>query len=138
MALPHQNSGGAGAREPLLRPHARLDDPEIDGVTRRELNPTTSGGGEVYFGGESEYVDPDPGHSIGDIYEQVLSEKFDVNSPKPTPNPSMNRFAKQAEAKAEGMSEMVINGFRAEAVPVYGELVGEFAVFERGWGQYRP
>lgn len=104
--------------------------PEIDGVTGRESNPT-AGDGKVYFGDKSEYVDPDPGHSIGDIYEQVFGEKFDVNSPKPTPTPAMNGFAKQAEAKAEGMSETVMNGFRPEAVPVYRELVGEFAVFDR-------
>lgn len=52
--------------------------PEINGVTGTESNPlptsssSTSNNHNIFFRDNSVYVDPDPGHSIQDIYEQVF------------------------------------------------------------------
>uniref|UniRef100_A0A6V7QYV2 Non-specific phospholipase C4 n=1 Tax=Ananas comosus var. bracteatus TaxID=296719 RepID=A0A6V7QYV2_ANACO len=43
----------------------------------------------------------------------------------------MNGFAQEAEKEKAGMSETVMNGFRPDAVPVYKELLREFAVCDR-------
>ncbi|GMP31874.1 hypothetical protein CsSME_00005917 [Camellia sinensis var. sinensis] len=43
----------------------------------------------------------------------------------------MEGFAEQAESVEKDMSEVVMNGFRPELVPVYKELVMEFAVCDR-------
>jgi phospholipase C len=45
--------------------------------------------------------------------------------------PPMNGFAQQAESEKPGMSESVMNGFKPDAVPVYKELVKEFAICDR-------
>lgn len=45
--------------------------------------------------------------------------------------PPMNGFAQEAEKEKAGMSETVMNGFRPDAVPVYKELLREFAVCDR-------
>lgn len=110
--------------------------PEIDGVTGAEFNPISTsdpGANLVYFGDGSEYVDPDPGHTIQAIYEQVFGEELYAGDGDgiSTKIPLMNGFAQQAESVKTGMSETVMNGFRPDAVPVYKELVSEFAVFDR-------
>ncbi|PON49389.1 Phosphoesterase [Trema orientale] len=43
----------------------------------------------------------------------------------------MNGFAQQAESMSPGLSKTVMSGFKPEFVPVYAELVNEFAVFDR-------
>ncbi|CAI0451424.1 unnamed protein product [Linum tenue] len=99
--------------------------PEIDGVTGSESNPistTTSNSNLVYFKDQAVYVDPDPGHSIQAVYEQVFGVE---------PAPKMNGFAQNAERTLKGMAETVMNGFRPDAVPVYKELAENFAVCDR-------
>ncbi|KAJ6804466.1 putative non-specific phospholipase C4 [Iris pallida] len=110
--------------------------PEIDGVTGQESNPlsTTDPSSKlVRFSDTAEYVDPDPGHTIQDIYEQVYGVPFAAGTTPITPDtpPLMNGFAQQAEKEKEGMSETVMRGFRPDAVPVYKELVASFAVCDR-------
>ncbi|KAL3537185.1 hypothetical protein ACH5RR_000551 [Cinchona calisaya] len=112
--------------------------PEINGTTGNESNPlsTTSQPNSnklVFFSNKSLYVDPDPGHSIQDIYEQIFGVQWsqeNAASKKPL-EPTMQGFAQNAERIQKGMSETVMNGFQPEAVPVYKELVSEFAVCDR-------
>ncbi|XP_058104064.1 non-specific phospholipase C3-like [Magnolia sinica] len=110
--------------------------PQINGVTGTEFNPISTTEPEskrIYLGDRSEYVDPDPGHSIQAIYEQIFGEEYPVNGGggSAIKAPLMNGFAQQAEKVQKGMSETVMNGFRPDAVPVYKTLVSEFAVFDR-------
>lgn len=106
--------------------------PEINGVTGSESNPLPgSTNALVSFRDGSAYVDPDPGHSIQDIYEQVFGEPWTPESADRQPEPTMQGFARNAERKEAGMSATVMNGFRPDAVPVYRELVSEFAVCDR-------
>ncbi|CAA0808865.1 Non-specific phospholipase C4 [Striga hermonthica] len=104
--------------------------PDIDGVTGSESNPLPTRG-PIFFGPRSTYVEPDPGHSIQDVFEQVFgvewTQELDVNKIRP----DMQGFAKNAERKMKGMSGTVMNGFRPESLPVYKELVAEFAVCDR-------
>ncbi|KAJ8468107.1 hypothetical protein OPV22_030659 [Ensete ventricosum] len=114
--------------------------PEIDGVSNdRELsNPLATSDPNsplVYFGNQSVYVDPDPGHSIQAIYEQIYGVPFTAGVTPITPlgidSPPMNGFVQQAEKEKPGLSSVVMNGFKSEAVPVYESLVREFAVCDR-------
>ncbi|EXB70660.1 Phospholipase C 3 [Morus notabilis] len=108
--------------------------PEIDGVTGSESNPISTSDPEsnrVFFRDGSAYVDPDPGHSIQAIYEQVFGEPWTEESAAKALAPKMEGFAQNAERTQEGMAEVVMSGFRPEAVPVYRELVSEFAVCDR-------
>ncbi|THU69491.1 hypothetical protein C4D60_Mb08t14970 [Musa balbisiana] len=114
--------------------------PGIDGVSNdRELsNPLSTSDRNsslVYFGNQSVYVDPDPGHSIQAIYEQIYGVPFTAGVTPITPpgidSPPMNGFVQQAEKEKPGMSSIVMNGFKPEAVPVYESLVREFAVCDR-------
>ncbi|GFY90406.1 non-specific phospholipase C3 [Actinidia rufa] len=54
--------------------------PEIDGVNGTESNPFPDSGqpgsGRIFFGNRSIHVDPDPGHSIQAIYEQVFGQPW--------------------------------------------------------------
>lgn len=53
--------------------------PKIDGVTGQESNPldtSNTNSPRINFGDGSVYVDPDPGHSIQAIYEQVCRTFF--------------------------------------------------------------
>ncbi|KAJ4778496.1 Non-specific phospholipase C4 [Rhynchospora pubera] len=113
---------------------------EIDGVigNREYSNPLSTAdtsSTKIYFGNNSVYVDPDPGHSIQAIYEQVYGVKYvDGQTPITPPNisvPPMNGFAQEAESEKPGMSEAVMNGFKPDAVPVYKELVKEFAICDK-------
>ena len=55
----------------------KLLNPQIDGVTGQESNPLNTSdpnSARINFGNGSVYVDPDPGHSIQDIYEQVCGK----------------------------------------------------------------
>ncbi|CAN6321915.1 unnamed protein product [Urochloa humidicola] len=110
--------------------------PEIDGVTGDETNHVDASDPSsraVRFSEGAQYVDPDPGHSIQAIYEQVYGTAFaDAASTPMTPPgvaaPPMSGFAQQAEKEKPGMAETVMSGFAPEAVPVYRDLVREFAV----------
>ncbi|KAK9757699.1 hypothetical protein RND81_01G180400 [Saponaria officinalis] len=108
--------------------------PEIDGVTGQESNPLDASdpnSKRVNFGDGSVYVDPDPGHSIQDIYEQVFGEPWTSESAQKKLNPTMQGFAQNANRNQNGMDTAVMNGFKPELVPVYKELVSQFGVCDR-------
>lgn len=100
-------------------------DPKINGVTGDECNPVSTKNPNpetICFSDDAEFVDPDPGHSFEDVLQQV----FGSNS-----IPSMSGFVEQALSMSPNLSETVMKGFKPEAVPIYGALVREFAVFDR-------
>lgn len=105
--------------------------PEINGVTGTESNPLLTSNPDsnrIFYGDHSIYVDSDPGHSIQDIYEQVFGVPWtQVVGVEPT----MQGFAQNAERLKKVMSDTVMDGFKPEAVPVYKELVSQFAVCDR-------
>lgn len=103
--------------------------PDINGVTGSESNPIDSN--RIFFSKGAQYVDPDPGHSIQDIYEQVFGRPWSNTEPNTGLEPSMLGFAQNAERNLKGMSETVMSGFQPEAISVYKDLVTEFAVCDR-------
>lgn len=108
--------------------------PEIDGVAGSESNPISTSdpnSSTVFFKDNSEYVDPDPGHSIQDIYEQVFGQPWSSDHPNPPHEPKMNGFAQNAERTQKGMAKAVMNGFKPDAVPVYKELASKFGICDR-------
>ncbi|OMP05684.1 Phosphoesterase [Corchorus olitorius] len=108
--------------------------PEINGVTGSESNPISTSdpsSSRVLFKDNAEYVDPDPGHSIQAIYEQVFGRPWSSNDPDPPQEATMDGFVQNAEGTQKGMAEAVMRGFRPEAVPVYKELALEFAICDR-------
>ncbi|KAF7833328.1 non-specific phospholipase C2 [Senna tora] len=106
--------------------------PEIDGVDGSESNPLSvrdPNSERFFFGNESQFVDPDPGHSFQAIREQIFGSEDTSADPAP-----MNGFAQQAYAmdnNTGGMCRNVMNGFGPDMVAVYKALVSEFAVFDR-------
>ncbi|KAK6162747.1 hypothetical protein DH2020_002588 [Rehmannia glutinosa] len=109
--------------------------PEIDGVTGNESNtlstsdPTSN---RIYYGHQSGNVEPDPGHSFEATYEQIYGVKLDeTRASANNLSPTMEGFAQQAETIQKGMANIVMNGFRPESLPVYKELISEFAVCDR-------
>ncbi|GAB4859670.1 Non-specific phospholipase C4 [Ancistrocladus abbreviatus] len=108
--------------------------PEINGVTGEESNPLSTSdpnSKRIKFGNGSVYVDPDPGHSIQAIYEQVFGEQWSQESAAKKLEPKMQGFAQNANRTKEGLDETVMNGFKPELLPVYKELVSQFAVCDR-------
>ncbi|XP_021912196.1 LOW QUALITY PROTEIN: non-specific phospholipase C3-like [Carica papaya] len=106
--------------------------PEIDGVDGSESNPLSTSdpdSARIPFRDNSDYLDPDPGHSFEAIYEQVFGKPW---SPDPNPEVTMEGFVQNAESIQQGMGEKVVmNGFRPEALPVFKDLVTEFGVCDR-------
>ncbi|XP_040986204.1 non-specific phospholipase C6 [Juglans microcarpa x Juglans regia] len=99
--------------------------PLINGVTGKECNPVSTknpNSESVCFTDDSEFVDPNPGHSFEAVAQQVFGSAS---------IPSMTGFVEQALSVFPNHSETVMKGFRPEAVPVYATLVREFAVFDR-------
>ncbi|XP_021755145.1 non-specific phospholipase C4-like [Chenopodium quinoa] len=112
----------------------KLLNPHIDGVTGHEsvpLNTSDPNSARIKFGDGSVYVDPDPGHSIQDIYEQIFGEPWSQESAQKKEPPKMQGFAQNANRIKPGMDEAVMNGFKPELLPVYKELVSQFAVCDR-------
>ncbi|KAL3678449.1 hypothetical protein R1sor_021405 [Riccia sorocarpa] len=111
--------------------------PEIDGLTGNESNPTNTSdpnSRRVFVSDNAEFVDPDPGHSFQAIREQVFGQNDTSANPPP-----MNGFVQQAlsmEYEA-GFEERVMSGFRPEVVPVYTALAMEYALFDR-WFSAAP
>lgn len=117
--------------------------PEIDGVTGKESNPlphepvsssspnSNSPSRHLYFRNDAVYVDPDPDHSFEAIYEQVFGETWSKDGSTKKLIPTMDGFVRNAEARASGLGEIVMNGFKPESVPVFKQLVTEFAVCDR-------
>ena len=102
--------------------------PEINGVTGADQSNLISSSDP---NSNSAYVDPDPAHSVADVYEQVFGEPWLEASASKNPTPTMEGFAQNAERKQAGLAETVMNGFQPENIPVYKELVTEFAVCDR-------
>lgn len=103
--------------------------PEINGVTGSEWNPISTKDPKsthVFFGNQSHFVDPDPGHSFQAIREQIFGSENTAAKPAP-----MNGFVQQANSMNPNMSQSVMNGFDPDMVAVYKTLVSEFAVFDR-------
>ncbi|KAH9289769.1 hypothetical protein KI387_033886, partial [Taxus chinensis] len=92
--------------------------PEIKGVTNKEWNvvSTYPNSGRVFFNSDAEYVDPNLGHSFEEIESRCVR---------------MKGFFQQVANINNNMSELVMKGFRAEAIPVYLALASEFAIFDR-------
>lgn len=110
--------------------------PEINGVTGSESNPIStsdSNSTRIYFKDAASYVEPDPGHSIQAIYEQVFGKPWNTTDPDPNPKsgPTMEGFVQNAEGILKGMGETVMSGFKPEALPVLKELVREFGICDR-------
>ncbi|KAJ8430444.1 hypothetical protein Cgig2_025871 [Carnegiea gigantea] len=110
--------------------------PDIDGVASGQdfsnpLNTSDPSSARINFGDESVYVDPDPGHSIQDIYEQVFGEPWSEGSAQKKLAPTMQGFAQNANRNRPGMADTVMNGFKPDLVPVYKELVTQFGVCDR-------
>ncbi|KAL0429378.1 UNVERIFIED_CONTAM: Non-specific phospholipase C3 [Sesamum radiatum] len=111
--------------------------PEIDGVTGKESNPLSTSE-RIHYGDQSGFVEPDPGHSFEATYEQLYGVPWNQASASAhNLSPTMEGFAQQAESIQKGMANIVMNGFRPESVPVYKELVQEFAVCDR-WFSSAP
>ncbi|KAM1948139.1 hypothetical protein ACFX15_008369 [Malus domestica] len=107
---------------------------EINGVTGSESNPISTSdpnSTQIFFHDNSAYVDPDPGHSIQAVYEQVFGEPWTEGSASKTLPPTMNGFAQNAKTTQTGLAETVMNGFWPENVLVHKELVNEFTVCDR-------
>ncbi|KAJ8762701.1 hypothetical protein K2173_012193 [Erythroxylum novogranatense] len=108
--------------------------PEINGVTGSESNPISTSdpnSATVLFHENAAYVDPDPGHSIQAIYEQVFGVQWSESSLSTKLTPKMNGFAQNAEREQKGMAQTVMNGFKPDSVPVYKELASNFAICDR-------
>ncbi|KAH7848423.1 hypothetical protein Vadar_002594 [Vaccinium darrowii] len=108
--------------------------PEINGVTGSEYNLLSTSdpnSTRVTFAKDAQYVDPDPDHSIQAIYEQVFGQPWSSESASERLEPAMSGFAQNAERTEAGLSTTVMNGFDPNAVPVYKELVAEYAVCDR-------
>ncbi|CAD6335133.1 unnamed protein product [Miscanthus lutarioriparius] len=104
--------------------------PDIDGVTGIETNhvdasdPTSRA---VRFSDGAEYV-------YGTPFVDATTTPI---TPPGVAVPPMSGFAQQAEKEKPGMSGTVMSGFRPDTVPVYRELVREFAVCDR-WFASNP
>ncbi|XP_059633751.1 non-specific phospholipase C3-like isoform X2 [Cornus florida] len=113
----------------------RFLNPEINGVTGSESNPLSTSNSDtnrVTYGDRATYVAPDPGHSFQAIYEQIFGVAWSqASSSNQLLVPTMEGFAQQAESTGKGMVDIVMNGFKPDAVPVYKQLVSEFAVCDR-------
>ncbi|KAI3444883.1 hypothetical protein Pfo_001548 [Paulownia fortunei] len=109
--------------------------PEIEGVTGKESNPLSTSdpsSNRIYYGDQSGNVEPDPGHSFEATYEQIFGVPWDEGSASANNlPPTMEGFAQQAESIQKGMANIVMNGFKPESLPVYKELISEFAVCDR-------
>lgn len=90
--------------------------PEINGVDGSESNPISTSdpnSRRIFFGDQSHYVDPDPGHSFQAIREQIFGSN--QSSKKLAP---MNGFVQQALSMDTNMPEQVMNGFQPQMVSI--------------------
>ncbi|GAB2234772.1 hypothetical protein Droror1_Dr00004037 [Drosera rotundifolia] len=114
--------------------------PEINGVTGDETNPLDTSDPNsklIKFGDSSVFVDPDPDHSIQAIYEQVFGEQWSEESAAKKLKPTMQGFAQNANRTKAGLDETVMNGFKPDLIPVYKELVSQFAISDK-WHAAMP
>ncbi|GAA0172138.1 phospholipase [Lithospermum erythrorhizon] len=105
--------------------------PDINGLSGSEfnhLNSSDPNSKKIRVSNSALYVESDPGHSIQAIKEQIFGSN---TSQIPDPAP-MNGFAQQAYTMGvPGLEKTVMSGFKPELLPVYTELVNEFAVFDK-------
>lgn len=124
--------------------------PEIDGVTGNESNPLSitatdlnSSSNRIYFGYQSGNVESDPGHSFEAVHEQIFGyppkpeSESSSSSSQNNLIPAMEGFVQQAESIEKGMSKIVMNGYKPDELPIYKELICEFAVCDR-WFSSAP
>lgn len=109
--------------------------PEIDGTTGTESNSLSTSdpnSTRLHFGHQSDHVEPDPGHKFEEIYEQVYGVPWekDTSASNKLP-PTMQGFAQQAEKIQPGMASIVMNGYKPDQLPVFKDLITEFAVCDR-------
>ena len=79
--------------------------PEIDGVTGTEWNPMSTSdpnSKRLYFGDQSGFVEPDPGHSFEAVFHQVYGVPWTPEA-SASLEPTMQGFAEQAEIKLKGI-----------------------------------
>nr|XP_016477987.1 PREDICTED: non-specific phospholipase C3-like [Nicotiana tabacum] len=79
--------------------------PNINGPTRKSSNPISTSNAKsdvLIFGNQSLYVDPDPGHSIQDVYEQIFGVPWSKNLASKKLQPTMKGFAQNAERNLKG------------------------------------
>jgi len=62
---------------------------------------------------------------------QIFGEPWSEESAKKKLAPTMQGFAQNANRNRPGMADTVMNGFKPDLVPVYKELVTQFAVCDR-------
>ncbi|KAH7867368.1 hypothetical protein Vadar_032544 [Vaccinium darrowii] len=101
--------------------------PSINGVTGEECNPISTKAQDpqsICFKDDAEFVDPDPGHSFQAVEQQVFGSNL-------SSIPSMTGFVEQALSMSQNLSHTVMKGFKPQNIPVFAELVREFAVFDR-------
>ncbi|GJR73668.1 non-specific phospholipase C3-like protein [Tanacetum coccineum] len=107
--------------------------PEIDGVTGKEsnlLSTTNHESQRLYHTNKAGFIQPDPGHSFEATYEQIFGKEWSEGAHDHL-TPTMDGFAQQAEKVQPGLSEVVMSGFEPDSLPVYKELISEFAVCDR-------
>ncbi|KAI3764645.1 hypothetical protein L2E82_14656 [Cichorium intybus] len=108
--------------------------PEIDGVTGEESNPlstTDPDSTRIHFSDDSAFTQPDLGHMYQEVYEQIFGVPWTEESASSGIPPTMEGFAQQAESKEAGLAKVPMSGFKPDDVPVYRDLVMEFAVCDR-------
>lgn len=97
----------------------------INGLTGSECNPSSTHDPKsppVCVSSDAQFIDPDPGHSFEEVYQQVFgSGKV----------PSMSGFVQQALSISQNLSDTVMKGFKPENLPVFTALVREFSAFDR-------
>ncbi|KAI3719265.1 hypothetical protein L6452_20160 [Arctium lappa] len=107
---------------------------DIDGVTGKESNLLSTANhhsDRLYHTNTAGFIQPDPGHSFEATYEQIFGVEWSESAANHGLTPTMDGFAQQAEKVQQGLSEVVMTGFDPDSLPVYKELVSEFAVCDR-------
>eukprot|EP00252_Welwitschia_mirabilis_P019674 TRINITY_DN461_c0_g1_i1.p1 TRINITY_DN461_c0_g1~~TRINITY_DN461_c0_g1_i1.p1 ORF type:complete len:588 (+),score=56.37 TRINITY_DN461_c0_g1_i1:122-1885(+) len=102
---------------------------EINGVTGRESNPLNASdphSRRVFFTDDAGFIEPDPGHTFEAVTEQVFGSNRTTARPPP-----MKGFVQQALSVSKNVSEVVMKGLKPELLPVYRDLIKEFALFDR-------
>ncbi|KAK4419627.1 Non-specific phospholipase C2 [Sesamum alatum] len=93
--------------------------PEINGVDGSEsnlINTTDPKSTRVFFGSQSHFVDPDPGHSFQAIREQIFGSNDTSTIPPP-----MNGFAQQAKSMgSQHAQRRQMNGFDPDKCVIGG------------------
>lgn len=104
--------------------------PNIDGLTRAESNPDTTGS-RASVQPLAEYqsqLDPDPNHEFSAVDLQILTAK-----PAPTASPTCRASSPATSQKQRNVahSHKILYYFTPDKLPVLCNLATEFAVFNR-------